>query len=416
MTPPYFLGIFALLMNVWYHVLYGNPITWHLLILPHPSWQAKLKQMLWVTEAWTYCCHKNSLSLCFLSLPLGHPPNPQLPDHDIFWFFSWPLSKRLRKIQLHLMKQLDFTSLRVPQSHSSNIVLIKQFLIFYNLFLRGRRELSSKPRAEARMSSWETELCVMFTAIICSLSAQQRAGISFQTRVCSTQPRQPPLKCSWFAFVDTSSVSVGADERLSRLLSTFSAATRGSALLICCFATHHHSWDTLLKELPAPHSLLQTSTSCVVVFMFFTPVTQAAVEHSWSLLCWGGKHICDSTGAPSPAQLHHSWWQCHSKPGTAIPAQAGAHPSLSAADAGGAGCVEGKQKQAGWTCFSSQLPTAQVHLHLWKSTKPCWQRDRKLFFWELHVQSWAILLQCSLPLGSWGLLLCQCSVINWLPN
>lgn len=77
-----------------------------------------------------------------------------------------------------LMKQLDCnsTSLRVPQSHSSNIVLIKQFLIFYLLFLIGSRELSGKPRAEARMSSWETELYVMFTAIICGLSAQQRAG------------------------------------------------------------------------------------------------------------------------------------------------------------------------------------------------------------------------------------------------
>lgn len=243
-------------------------------------------------------CHKNSLSLCFLSLPLRHPPNPQLLAHDLVWFFSWPLSKRLRRLRLHLMKHLVFTSLRAPQSHSSNIVLIKQFLIFYLFFLTGRRELSGKLRVEARMSSWETELCVMFTAIICSLLAQQRAGISFQTWVCSIQTRQPPLKCSWFAFVDTSSVSVGADKRLSRLLSTFSAATRGSALLICCFATHLHSWDTLLKELPASHSLLQTSSFCDVVFMVFsTLVTQAAVEHSWSLLCWGGKHICDSTGA-----------------------------------------------------------------------------------------------------------------------
>lgn len=177
-----------------------------------------------------------------------------------------------------LMKQLDFNSpsLRVPQYHSSNIVLIKQFLIFYLLFLIGRRELFGKPRAETRMSSWETELCVMFTAIICGLSAQQRAGISFQTQVCSIQTRQPPLKCSWFACVDTSSVKVGADECLSRLLSTFSAATRGSALLICCLDTHHHSWDILLKELPASHSLLQTTSFCVVV-MCFTPLTQS--EH-----------------------------------------------------------------------------------------------------------------------------------------
>lgn len=132
------------------------------------------------------------------------------------------------------------------------------------------------------------------------------------------------MKCSWFAAVDTSSVSVGADERLSRLLSTFSAATRGPALLICCFATHLHSWDTWLKELPAFHSLLQTSSFCVVVFMFFTPVTQAPVKNSWSLLCCGGKHIRDSTGAqgtqpcsaaPQLVAVPLQAWDCNPSPG-----------------------------------------------------------------------------------------------------
>lgn len=33
-------------------------------------------------------CHKNFLSLCFLALPLGYPPNPQLLAHDLGLFFS----------------------------------------------------------------------------------------------------------------------------------------------------------------------------------------------------------------------------------------------------------------------------------------------------------------------------------------
>lgn len=51
-----------------------------------------------------------------------------------------------------LMKLLHFvsTSFRVPPSHSSNIVLIKQVLIFYLLFLAGARGLSGEPRAETR--------------------------------------------------------------------------------------------------------------------------------------------------------------------------------------------------------------------------------------------------------------------------
>uniref|UniRef100_A0A8D2MVZ5 Uncharacterized protein n=1 Tax=Zonotrichia albicollis TaxID=44394 RepID=A0A8D2MVZ5_ZONAL len=48
---------------------------------------------------------------------------------------------------------------------------------------------------------------------------------------------------------------------------------------------------------PSSPFLAANQQFCVVVFMFFTPVTQADVEHSWSLLCWGGKHICDSAGA-----------------------------------------------------------------------------------------------------------------------
>lgn len=83
-----------------------------------------------------------------------------------------------------LTKLLHFnsTSFKVPQSHSSNVGLIKQFLPLHLLFLVRGRGLSGKPRAETRTGSWETELCAMFTAIICGLSAQQLTGIPFQIR------------------------------------------------------------------------------------------------------------------------------------------------------------------------------------------------------------------------------------------
>lgn len=55
--------------------------------------------------------------------------------HDlVLVFFMTPFKKAQENTAAPtvLMKQLHFssTSLRVPQSHSSNIVLIKQFLIF----------------------------------------------------------------------------------------------------------------------------------------------------------------------------------------------------------------------------------------------------------------------------------------------
>lgn len=59
--------------------------------------------------------------------------------------------------------------------------------------------------------------------------------------------------------------------------------------------------------------------------------------------------------------------------------------SLGAAEAGGRGGVAGVQGEAGRTC--SQLPTAWVHLHLWKSTQLLRQLDKELFFWELHFIS-----------------------------
>lgn len=101
-----------------------------------------------------------------------------------------------------LMKLLHFnsTSFKVPQSHSSNIVLIKQFPIFYLLFLVGGRELSGKPRAETRTGSWETELHVVFTAIICGLSAQQFTRISFQIWAWSIQTDQPPSQMQLVCF------------------------------------------------------------------------------------------------------------------------------------------------------------------------------------------------------------------------
>lgn len=139
MTPPYFLGILALLMNVWYHVLYGNPITWHLLILPHPPWQAKLKQMLWVTEAWTHCLPWNLPLPVFSVTPFRTSTKSTVAGWwSCFVFFMTPFKKGQENTAAPtvLMKQLHFnsTSLRVSQSHSSNIVLIKQFLIFYLSF------------------------------------------------------------------------------------------------------------------------------------------------------------------------------------------------------------------------------------------------------------------------------------------
>lgn len=84
------------------------------------------------------------------------------------------------------MKLLHFKnsiSCRVPQSHSSDIVLIKYFLLFffYLLLLVGGRQLYEKPSRETRTGSWETKLRDLFTDISCGLSAEQPTGISSQT-------------------------------------------------------------------------------------------------------------------------------------------------------------------------------------------------------------------------------------------
>lgn len=55
----------------------------------------------------------------------------------------------------------------------------------------------------------------------------------------------------------------------------------------------------------------------------------------------------------------------------------------------------GKQKEAGWTCFSSQLPTAQVHLHLWERIKHPRQLAEESLPWELCFSSQA--LSCNTP-------------------
>lgn len=87
-------------------------------------------------------CHENRLSLCFLSLPLGHPPKVQMLACDLV-FFHDHFQKGSGKYSCtyssykSLMKLLHFKnsiSCRVPQSHSSDIVLIKHFLLFFFTF------------------------------------------------------------------------------------------------------------------------------------------------------------------------------------------------------------------------------------------------------------------------------------------
>lgn len=102
LTTPSFLVIFALLINLWYNVLYRNLITWHLLILPYPSWQAKLKQMLWVAEAWTRCLPRKPPLPVFSVTPFRTPTKSTVAGLWSCFVFSWPLSKRLREILLHL--------------------------------------------------------------------------------------------------------------------------------------------------------------------------------------------------------------------------------------------------------------------------------------------------------------------------
>lgn len=99
-----------------------------------------------------------------------------------------------------------------------------------------------------------------------------------------------------------------------------------------CFAAGPHSWDTLLKGLPASHSFTWLAANCqlfgcfgLVFFFLFNPSDsdRTPVKRSWSPFCCGGKHIyaCNAAttqkrGAPTPAQLHCSWWQCRFEPGT----------------------------------------------------------------------------------------------------
>lgn len=277
-------------------------------------------------------CHENCLSLCFLSLPLGHPPNPQLLAHDlVLVFFMTPFKKAQENTAAPtvLMKQLHFssTSLRVPQSHSSNIVLIKQFLIFLIFLIPplSEREKGTSWQAPSRdqdeqLGDWTVchvhshHLRLVSTAtswnFISNLSVQhsdQPATIEMQ------------LVCFCGHFICQCGSRRTPEPTAEHLLRSHTR-TSTSDLLLC-----HSSpfLDTLLKELPASHSLLQTTGFCVVVFMFFTPVTQT--EHQWST---AGAHpavvantsvTAQQPWAPSPAQLHHSWWQCHSKPGTTIP-------------------------------------------------------------------------------------------------
>lgn len=150
------------------------------------------------------------------------------------------------------------------------------------------------------------------------------------------------FKSSLFAFADTSSVTVGADKHLSRLLSTFSAASQGWALTGSCFAAHLHSWDTLLKGLPASHSFMWLTAGhqrfCWLVGFFFlfnpTDSDWTPAKHSWSPFCCSRKHIwaCGAAtaqehGTPTPAQLQCSWWQCHCRSGTRDPS-VGVRPSI----------------------------------------------------------------------------------------
>lgn len=93
----------------------------------------------------------------------------------------------------------------------------------------------------------------------CQRSNSQEFLVKYEC--AAFRPASRHFKCSLFAFVDTSSVTVGADKHLSRLLSTFSAASQGRALLTICFAADLHSWDALLKEFPASRSLTRLSAS-----------------------------------------------------------------------------------------------------------------------------------------------------------
>lgn len=79
---------------------------------------------------------------------------------------------------MKLMHFKNSISFRVPQFHSSDIVLIKHFLIFYLLFLAGGGGLSEKPSTGTRAGSRVTELHDLFPATICGLSAGQPTGIS----------------------------------------------------------------------------------------------------------------------------------------------------------------------------------------------------------------------------------------------
>jgi len=214
----------------------------------------------------------------------------------------------------------------VAQSHHSNIILIKQFLISYIFFLVGGRELSGKPRAETRTGSWALN-CVSCSQPS-SAACQHSNSLGFLSKYehAAFRPASHHFKCSLFAFADTSSVTAGADKHLSRLLSTFSAAPKGQALPTRCFAADLHS-DTLLKGLPASHSFMWFAANhqlfWLLFFFFLTPAIQSEHKHSWSPLCCGSEHICACSAAtawkprvPAPAQLHHSWWQCHAEPGT----------------------------------------------------------------------------------------------------
>lgn len=338
LTPPYFLGIFALLIKLWYHVLYSNLITWHLLILPYPSWQAKLKQMLWVTEAWIRCLPRKPPLPVFSVTPFRTSTKSTVASLWSSFVFSWSLSKRLREIRLHLtespMKLVHFntTSFKVPQSHSSNIVLIKQFLIFYLLFLAGERGLSGKPRAVTRTRSWETELRVTFTAIIRGLSAQKLTGISFQIWACSIQTGQPPFQMQLVCFCGHL-ICHGRSRQTPELTAEhlLCSLTRISTsdALFC-------RWSPFLGHAPeGTPSFPFLHVACCklpafwlfwfVVFFLFNPSDsdRTPVKRSWSPFCCGGKHIyaCNAAttqkrGAPTPAQLHCSWWQCRFEPGT----------------------------------------------------------------------------------------------------
>lgn len=221
-------------------------------------------------------CYKNFLSLCFLSLPLGYPPIPQLLAHDLVLFFSLPLSKRVRKTCLHLQTLWNNWTLTVQALGFPNLTaaILSYKAVSNILSPLSDREQETFWQAQSRgqdeqLGDWTVcqvhshHLWLVSTAtswnFISNLSVQhsdQAATIEMQ------------LVCFCGHFI----CQCGSRRTPEPTAEHFLCSQTRITLLICCFATHLHSWDTLLKELPASHSLLQTTSFCAfVLFLCFSP-------------------------------------------------------------------------------------------------------------------------------------------------